>query len=179
LAFDNSKYQDVFPEGVYRVKVNQQAMGKSENTGNIFLRLKCDILSLKKGGNGSEIKPGRRFIDLYFTEATIERTNAFLEAAGFDFSTYGKLDPDHSEHFSLEGFEFDANCKHEVYNEKTRDKFSALPVGKSSTAWMEKLGKTDRVSVMGLDAMYGSALKKNSSVASQKPASVSTTSPWD
>jgi hypothetical protein len=151
-----SKFQDLHPAGNYRLKVLSHVVARTKE-GKPYLKMKCEVLSLISGGNGTEIKFGSyRFVDLYFTEKTIEKTKGHLKAAGFSGAP-SQLDPSSANHVSIAGYEFDASNNPETYESKTRDKFDAWPVKTpgGDTAWMDKVNKADAISMMQMDALFG------------------------
>lgn len=180
MAETTSRFQDLYPAGIFRLKVIGQKLGVSSK-GSMYLKLKVEVLSLKKADKPSSqpiIFGGHRFVDLYLTEKTIEKTKAFVLAAGFKGKSIKQLDPDHSDFQSLIGFEFDATNKpeksqssNEKYAGKIQDRFSALPVGGSSDKWMASVKGVDAVVAAQFDALWNSA---PSPAGYQKPSNAQT-----
>src|SRR4051794_23313056 len=128
MAYENGnkpKYQEIHPKGIYEVEITGQALAETKGTptnpSKPYLKLKIKILALKKADNGQKptiILNGTRFLDLYFTEKTIERTKKLITAAGFKGKSLLQLSPEHPQHSSIVGFKFDASNTPEQYDDK-------------------------------------------------------------
>lgn len=159
------RYQDLYPSGIYRLRIVDNTIDKNPKNDNKFILLNCDVLSIKKGGNGNTlIFPSRRKVKLWCTAASMPYTQKFLDAAGFKGKPQ-QLHHAHPQHVSLKGFEFDAtNEPTKGSDGKTWDNFSSLPV-KDSNKWIEKVHAMDDVDMANFDNLFGSA--SGSSVADQ------------
>lgn len=149
------KWMDLHPNGKYRLKIIGQALSTNKR-GNMELVMKCETISLVKAEHGNPIiKPGSHvYLRMYFSELTIEKTKAFVLAAGFTGKSLRQLDPGNENFFSIAGFEFDASNKQEKWDDgKFHDKWSAFPVG-GSNKWMDKLKSPDSMKVMALDQIW-------------------------
>jgi hypothetical protein len=144
-----TSYQQNYPVGSYSIRVKSNTLGE-ENSGTPFLALQVEVVS-GKNIKGSVIYGGTRTIKLYLSEKAAPYTKAQLDAAGFTGSI-AQLDLDHPDHFSLEGYEADASCKHNEFNGKTYDNFSLY---KPKPAFGAKLNKVNTSRMMQLDALFG------------------------
>lgn len=153
--------QETYPEGSYELEVLGQTFAESK-AGNPYLAVKIKVNKLEKTKNGSPvpaglIMDGHRFINLHFTEGTIERTKAFLKDAGYRGSDLRTLDAKHPQPASLAGYKFKGSCKHETYEGKTRDKFEAYSNnGGGNNKWMENLKSVSQTRLLGLNALWNS-----------------------
>lgn len=150
-----AQYQKNYPEGAYTVKVVNQVLTQSQQKGTPCLALQVEVLrAANKNESKGVIYGGKREVKFWLTDKTLDKTKAFLKAAGFNGHTLAQLDPEHPEFISLEGFEFNCSCKHNVSETtgKTYDDFSAYPV---KSAWGSDKSKTNTGRLMMLDALFG------------------------
>ena len=142
-------YQKNYPKGSYRLRIKENSTGTA-NTGSDFIMLQCEVIS-GKTTDKSIIWGGTRTVKLWLTDKALPNTIAFVKAAGFNGSI-AQLDNEHPEHYSLEGFEFNASNEHNDYDGKKFDNFSAYPV---KAKFGSNVNKINTSRLMQLDALFG------------------------
>lgn len=159
---DDKKFQQIYAEGSYELEALDNTWAES-GAGNPYLAVKVKVVKMEKTKNGSpiptQIMDGHRYINLSFTEGTIERSRAFLKEAGYRGSDLRELDAKHQNHKSLAGYRFKAGCKHEPDfkdKSKTRDKFEAYSNNGGNTKWMDNLKSVSQTRLLGLNALWNS-----------------------
>lgn len=119
----------MYDKGVYRAKVKSQAIGESKN-GTPQWILKFDILGKVHNGHLVECDNYERTIYCSLTEKGIpyilEDVKRLCEVGGVEFvlPRFECLDERTEGFLDLRGVEFDAYCKHEEYQGKTRERWS-------------------------------------------------------
>ncbi len=117
------------------------------STGTPYLNIRCDVVSvLKANGRIKDFEDpiGKTvYVKLWLSDKARKKSFDFIEAAGHagsisDLST----DPE-----AINGFQFNASNKHDEYNGKIYDNFSAYPV--------REVNKVNTSKLMQLDAFFG------------------------
>jgi hypothetical protein len=142
-------YQKNYPKGSYRLRIKENTTGTA-NTGSDFIMLQCEVLS-GKTTDKNVIWGGTRTVRLWLTDKALPNTIAFVKAAGFNGSIV-QLDIEHPDHYSLEGFEFNASNEHNENAGKKYDNFSAYPV---KAKFGSNLNKINTSRLLQLDALFG------------------------
>lgn len=159
-----------YNEGRHWVRVIDQAFGASKNKGTPEFTMKVVILGVVDPENpdGDLITCAKqeRTIYNYITEGTAERLCEDLMRIGFDKDSFKFLNPAVEGYFDFKGKEFEAFCKHELYNNDTKEKWSiAFPRSEKLAA-----KPLEDKEVRQLDNLFGKHLKKAAPKRNASPA---------
>jgi len=144
-----------FDEGRYRGRVASQALGESSK-GNPQFVLSFDLLGRydTAAAEGlAECEAYERTMWLTITDKTVEFIADDLSALGFTGGSFGRLDPNHTNHQSFVGQEVDVFCEYDVWQDVRRERWRLSSGG----GFVVKPLDADKVRT--LDALFGSALK--------------------
>lgn len=144
-----------FHAGKYRVCFTDvQGFGESKKKGTPYFHASFKPVAYiaDDGTEVSEIPDATRDLTLYLTENSVEGAVRDLRKIGFDGKAFSALDPSTPNYFKLEGREIELECKHEVFEGRTQERWQVpLPPRHS------ELKADDR---KGLDKLFGKHLKK-------------------
>lgn len=150
-----------YAEGRYFVKVLAQAMGKSKNKGTPEFSLRFMVLGMVDPENPDGDLIGcskfERTMYMYITDKTAERLCEDLQRIGFEKDSFKFLNPDQIGFHDFKDSEFEAFCKHELYEGKAQEKWSIAFAGARPLVAAQPL---DDKGIRELDNLFGKHLKK-------------------
>lgn len=184
----NNNFQELHPDGYYKVRVIGNTVTTSKNTGMPYIKLKIEVVERSGKGVKNDFIPGaHRYCNLYLTELSLPTTEAILQAAGVDTTDedqINNLEGGVPGHVSLEGFEFFVRNRQQEYNGKTSDNFSPSRNWevKNADSWMKNMAKPSRAEKAQLASLFGATKRLGSKpVARPNPAAakaVDSEVPW-
>src|ERR1041384_6879313 len=115
-----------FDPGRYLVRVTRVELGESPNKGTPQV-----VISFVPQWRIDPNDPEERFscpeyersIYRSITAKTLPWVGKDLATIGYHHSTFAYLSPDHPQYSDFAGVEFEAECEHEIYNNKPRERW--------------------------------------------------------
>ncbi len=148
-----------YSEGPYMGRVVFQELGASKNKGTPQFLLRVQIMASLDAKGEPTALPGpaqERSVYIYLTEASMEMALKALKVLGYRKTSVKFLDPNVAGCVDFTGTEVPLYCKHESYENETREKWSI------STRLAASAGPVD---IRKLDRLFGPGLKEIASGA--------------
>lgn len=164
------------------MKVQDHAFAETK-AGTPYLTVKAELLKMTKSKIGPifDVPSGAaRFVSVYFTELTKEKSIEFLKQLGFTGGSLSQLDRKLAQSkglpfISLSGQEFTGTIKHDTYNGKKQDKVGFFV----DSNWIDNIKPANSGKLSMFDAIWRSAMAADKPKSASKPAPTQEREPGD